>query len=163
MRKKSVASETVRVGIKDFPKATRAELDALLARIDDPVDYSDDPPSDGPRQRVERDVHGNLPEPLPALRKSPIRKAILEQLDRQQMTRYELWQKARVHCPRIPGSAVYEYLRGQREIGTPYVEALLEAAGLTITPIGTRRAKRAKGDRALAAVASAGARSPRGR
>jgi hypothetical protein len=161
MKKRSAASETVRVGVKDSPRATQAELDALLARSDDPVDYSDDPPSAGPRQRVRRDARGRLPEPLPELRSSPIRKTILEQLGRQEMTRYELWQKARVYCPRIPGSAVYEYLRGQREIGTPYVEALLQAAGLEIAPIAERSSKRVRGDRARTAAGSAGANSAR--
>ena len=57
------------------------------------------------------------------------------------MTRYELWQAARVHCPRLPASAVYEFLRGQREIGLPYAEAILEAAGLVVAPRkATRRA-----------------------
>ena len=49
------------------------------------------------------------------------------------MTRYELWKSAREHCATLPQSAVYEYLRGQREIGLPYAEALMAAVGLGVT------------------------------
>jgi hypothetical protein len=51
------------------------------------------------------------------------------------MTRYELWQAARKFCPQLPSSAVYEFLRGRRAIGSPYLEALLNALELTVVPL----------------------------
>jgi hypothetical protein len=59
------------------------------------------------------------------------------------MTRYELWKRARAHCPTISESAVYEYLRGQRQIGVAYVEALMRAAGVVVA--ARKSAKVAKG------------------
>ncbi len=62
------------------------------------------------------------------------------------MTRYELWKKARAHCGTLSRSAVYEYLRGVRDIGVEYAEALMTAANLKIVgqdrlkPKGPRRA-----------------------
>jgi len=40
---------------------------------------------------------------------------------------------ARDHCATLPQPAVYEDLRGQREIGLPYAEALMAAVELGVT------------------------------
>jgi hypothetical protein len=58
----------------------------------------------------------------------PIGEAILIALGNRQMTRYELWSKARAVHPTLSPSQVYEYLRGQRDIGGAAVEALMAAA-----------------------------------
>jgi hypothetical protein len=110
----------------------------MLALMDEPVDTSEIPEHKGPLRPIKRDAEGRLPEPLPELRDSPIRLAILVQLGRLALNRYQLWKKAQAYCPRIPRSAVYEYLRGQRPIGTPYVEALISAAGLGVGPVGAK-------------------------
>jgi uncharacterized DUF497 family protein len=134
MPRTSAASKLVRHRAGEAPAPTPEDLVRLRAGDEVPIDTSDIPEAKGPLRRLKRDAQGRLPQPLPELRDSPIRRAILAQLERRQMTRYELWQAARVHCPRLPASAVYEYLRGQRAIGLPYAEALLEAAGLVVTP-----------------------------
>jgi len=134
MPRKSATDKLVRIKAEDLPKATEADLARLRAGDEVPIDTSDIPESKGPVRRLKRDAQGRLPQPLPELRDSPTRRAILAQLGRRQMTRYELWQAARVHCPRLPASAVYEFLRGQRVIGLMYAEALLEAAGLVVAP-----------------------------
>jgi len=64
--------------------------------------------------------------------RSAIRDAILRELGRRQITRYELWKRARVYGPTLSESAVYEFLRGERQIGLEYVEALLAAVGLKV-------------------------------
>jgi hypothetical protein len=102
-----------------------------------PIDTGDSSEHLGPFNPVVRDADGRLPRPIPSLRDSPIRRAILDQLERRRMTRYQLWQAARASCPTLPSSAVYEYLRGQREIGTPYAEALMKAAGLIVVAENT--------------------------
>ena len=61
-----------------------------------------------------------------------IPEAIRGELGRREITRYELWKRARVHCPTLPESAVYEFLRGVRAIGLDYVEALLAAVDLEV-------------------------------
>ena len=58
------------------------------------------------------------------------------------MTRYRLWKAAQAICPKLPQSAVYEFLRGQRDIGVQYAEALTRAAGLRLAPIGPVKAVR---------------------
>jgi hypothetical protein len=48
------------------------------------------------------------------------------------MTRYELWKRAHAIQPTLSQSGVYEYLRGQRDIGVNNAEALMAAAGVMI-------------------------------
>src|SRR4051812_33391310 len=95
-----------------------------------PIDTSDIPEKRGPFRPIKRDLSDRPSRG----HKSSIRAAILGALERQQMTRYQLWRAARFHCESLSQSAVYEYLRGQRDIGIPYVEALMEASGLTVRP-----------------------------
>ena len=66
-----------------------------------------------------------------------IRGAIIGEMQRQGLTRYQLWKKARVLCPKLPSSAVYEYLDGRRQAGGTYIEALLNALGLEVKPKAT--------------------------
>jgi hypothetical protein len=82
----------------------------------------------GRATRARRSPDGR---PIASL-KSAIRDAILRELGRRQITRYELWKRARVHGPTLSESAVYEFLRGDRQIGLEYVEALLAAVGLEV-------------------------------
>jgi hypothetical protein len=134
MSKPSENDKVVRRKSGEIPPPTKAELDRLRAAVTAPIDDTDAPEKEGPFRPIVRDAQGRLPQPLPELRDSPIRLAILAELGRRQMTRYELWQEAKKRCTQITSSAVYEFLRGQRAIGLPYVEALLAAAGLEIAP-----------------------------
>jgi hypothetical protein len=56
------------------------------------------------------------------------------------MTRYRLWQKANALHPTLSQSAVYEYLRGTRDIVATSAEALMAAAGIKFS--GTKPAAR---------------------
>src|ERR1700722_13809441 len=125
MPKQSAASNLVRRSAGEIPPATPEHLNHLLAAMDESVNTSEIPETKGPARRVKRDASGRLPKKP----ESPIRSAILAALERRQMTRYQLWQEARAHSETLSQSAVYEYLRGQRDIGVPYVEALMKAAG----------------------------------
>lgn len=125
------------------PPATPERLAELLTTRDSPVDTSDIPERTGRAIRLKRDAEGRLP----AGRESPIRRAILAALGRRKMNRYQLWDEARQHCSTLSQSAVYEFLRGQREIGLPYVEALMQAAGLTVTAVSPRKAAKTKAPR----------------
>ena len=119
------------------PAATNEHLNDLLAAMEGPGDTSEIPESSGPARRVKRDALGRLPEG----RKSPIRTAILAELERLRMTRYQLWRKAQAHCETLTASAVYEYLRGRREIGILYVEAILKTLDLVVGPRKVAAAK----------------------
>ena len=134
MPKKNASRGVVRRSAGNIPSTSPAHLSDLLAAMDGPIDTSDIPETKGTAARVRRDESGKLPQRRP----SPIREAILAELGRRKMTRYQLWQEARAHCPTLPQSAVYEFLRGQRDIGLSYVDALLLAAGLVVMrPRGT--------------------------
>ena len=66
-----------------------------------------------------------------------IRGAIIREMQRQGLTRYQLWKKARYFCPKLPSSAIYEYLDGRRQAGGTYIEAMLNALGLEVKPKAT--------------------------
>ena len=128
MARKSAVGKTVRCSADDPTPTTPEELADLLAGMDEEPDLSDIPEFNFDAPRVLRDAEGRLVKG----RQSPIRAAILAELDRRKMTRYKLWKKARVLCGTLPRSAVYEYLRGQREIGLPYAEAMMQDVGLVV-------------------------------
>ena len=128
MAKRSATSDLVRRSAGEIPPATPEHLGHLLAAMNQPIDTSEIPESTGPSHRLKRDADGRLPK----RKESPLRSAILEGLRRRGMTRYQLWQEARAHCETLTTSAVYEYLRGQRDIGVPYVEAMMKAVGLVV-------------------------------
>jgi hypothetical protein len=109
---------------------SEADLARLRAAMNGPIDTSDIPEQKWPpRYPLVRDAKGRIPRKPP----SQIRDAILAELGRRKMTRYELWKRARKHCRTLPDSAVYEFLLGQRAIGVDYCEALLKALNLGIT------------------------------
>ena len=97
-----------------------------------PVRTDDIPELNGTEARVCRDASGNSPGQQPG----QVRRAILESLDEHGTTRDELWKKARDHCATLSRSAVYEYLRGVRDIGVVYAEALMMAANLKVVGKG---------------------------
>jgi hypothetical protein len=93
-----------------------------------PVDTSELPEHSSRAARVPP-VRRTAAAPAP---RSAIRDAILAALGRREITRYALWKAARRHCATIPESAVYEFLRGTRQIELPYIEALLRAVDLVV-------------------------------
>jgi hypothetical protein len=88
--------------------------------------------------RLERDANGGLPP-----RKSIIREAVSRQMEVLHLTAYRLWQMARTHCPTLSQSAVHEFLKGQRQLELPSVEALLAAVHLRVVPSSVERPSRA--------------------
>jgi hypothetical protein len=88
---------------------------------------------------IRRDADGRIIKPPP----SRIRSAILNELGRRQMTRYELWKTAHQSCPTLPQSAVYEFLRGFRQIGLGYLDALLAALDLDLVVAAKGRLRKA--------------------
>jgi hypothetical protein len=132
MPKQSETGKLVTIAAKDLPAPTAEDMARLEAAMDIPVEAGEDDefPWEGPE--VQRDTSGKiLRQPL-----GQLRTAILAALDDSRMTRYELWKKAHAHCGTLTASAVYEYLRGTREIKSEYLEALLEAARLKVVKMG---------------------------
>ena len=91
-----------------------------------PIDTSDIPEQKGPFKRVRRDANGRLP------RRSLVRDAVRDEMERRKLTVYRVWKDARAFCATLSQSAVSEFLKGQRELELPYAEALLRALGLTV-------------------------------
>jgi hypothetical protein len=128
MKPKSRKARTVRRSADQIRNATPADLDRLRAGMRERIDTSEIPES---RQGFKRARRTSL-SPLTKKPPSPLRDAILAELGREDLTRYELWKRARRHCATLSESAVYEFLRGERQIGSAYVEAMLAALGLTV-------------------------------
>lgn len=126
MPRNKAADETVRRSADAPRAASAAELGRLLAAADGPIDTSDIPERDGPGRPAERDVEGRLARRP----KDVICVAILDALGRTGMNRHQLWQAAREFKPTISQSAVYEYLRGGRDIEASNLSAMVRAAGL---------------------------------
>ena len=126
MEKKSVGGKVVRKSAADVPPASRADLNRLRAAMKGSIDTSEIPER-RPFDRLQRDESGRLP-----LRKSMIREAVAQQLRRLNLTVYRLWQKARAHYPPLSQAAVHEFLKGQRQLELPSIEALLAAVDLRV-------------------------------
>ena len=135
MKKKSAEGRQIRRSASEIATATPNDLTRLRKAMAGRVDTSEIPELLPGSARAQRDAAGHRPTPAA----SPIREAILRELETQQLTRYQLWKRARIHCPTLPESAVYEFLRGQRQIGLQYVEALMAAASLTVQHQRPRR------------------------
>jgi len=130
MSRKPRESHTVRKSVKRIRRSTPSELARLARRGDEPVDTSDIPERVGPCNRVVRDADGRIVKP----EQSPLRAAILAEVKRRGISGHRLWKEARACCDTIPESAVYEFLAGKRQIGLAYLDAMLEALDLTVSP-----------------------------
>jgi hypothetical protein len=128
MPKRSKVGKMIHMSAGDGHVTTAQDLARLRKTMRRPVKTDEIPELKGTEPPVCRDTSGNLPR----RRLGPVRRAILESLNDHGMTRYELWKKASAHCGTLSRSAVYEYLRGVRDIGVEYAEALMTAANLTI-------------------------------
>ena len=126
MSKKSAAAKLVRKSARQVPPASTADLDRLHAAMNGPIDGSEIPERRR-FHRLRRDASGGLPP-----RKSIIREAVARQMKRLHLTAYRVWQLARSYCPTLSQSAVHEFLKGQRQLELPSVEALLAAVQLRI-------------------------------
>jgi hypothetical protein len=116
----------VRKSAREIPPAARADLDRLRAAMEGSIDTGEIPER-GKFQRLQRDASGTLPP-----RKSVIRDAVAREMQHRHLTVYRLWQMARVHYPPLSQAAVHEFLKGQRQLELPSVEALLAAVHLRV-------------------------------
>lgn len=126
MSKKSAASKIVRKSAKDIRPASKADLDRLRAAMRGKIDTGEIPEG-RTSARLSRDATGRLPP-----RRSVIREAVARQMRQLHLTVYRLWQRARAHYPPLSQSAVHEFLKGQRQLELPSVEALLAAVDLQV-------------------------------
>lgn len=126
MPKKSVAGKLVHKTAGEIPPASQADLDRLRSVMKGTIDIGDIPER-RKFNRIRRDATGNLP-PKPSI----IREAVVQQMQHLNLTAYRLWQLARAHYPLLSQSAVHEFLKGQRQLELPSVEALLAATNLQV-------------------------------
>jgi hypothetical protein len=126
MSKKLAGTKVVRKSAKEIPPASATDLDRLRAAMRGRIDTSEI--SERRKfQRLRRDASGRLPA-----RKSMIRDAVTREMHRRHLTAYRLWQLARPHYPPLSQAAVHEFLKGQRQLELPSIEALLAAVGLRV-------------------------------
>jgi hypothetical protein len=128
-------SRTVRRRAGAIPPLTPEAIARLESIDEDSIDHSDIPDQSS-ADRLIRDESGRLP------RRSVIRDAVAGVMAERHLTTYALWKEARVHCPTISESAVGEFLKGQRQIGLDYAEALMAAAGLSLVRSDEARSNR---------------------
>lgn len=126
MSKKSAAGKMVRKSAGEIPPASSADLDRLRAGMQGRIDTGEIPER-RKFHRLKRDASGRLP---PC--KSITREAVARQMKNLDLTAYRLWQLARAHCPTLSQSAVHEFLKGQRQLELPSLEALLTAVHLRV-------------------------------
>ena len=131
MSKKSAGHKRVRKGAKQLGPASRADLDRLRKAMTREIDTGEIPEGKG-FDRLKRDASGVLPR-----RKSMIREAVEQQRVRLQLSVYRLWQLASEHYPPLSQAAVHEFLKGQRQLELPSVEALLAAVNLQVVRLAT--------------------------
>jgi len=103
------------------------------------------PPSAADRDRIERASSGpidtsEIPEVQRMKRHGPIWHAITEGMQRQGLSGHALWKLARQICPRMPESAVYEFLADKRSVRVEYADAMLQGLGVRLMPARKRRA-----------------------
>ena len=121
------AAKVVRKSAAEVPPASPADLDRLRAAAAGRIDTTDIPER-REFQRLRRDAAGGPP------RKSVIREAVQREMERSRLTAYRLWRLARAYSPTLSQSAVSEFLKGQRQLELPSVEALLAAVRLRVVP-----------------------------
>jgi hypothetical protein len=136
MSKKSAASKVVRKSAAEIPPASRADLDRLRAAMQGSIDTGEIPER-RKFHRLKRDASGRLPP-----RKSIIREAVTREMRQRHLTVYRLWQMARAHSPTLSQSAVHEFVKGQRQLELPSIEALLAAVHLRVVRMGGVQGRR---------------------
>jgi hypothetical protein len=102
--------------------------------------------------RIQRDARGGLPP-----KKSIIREAVLRQKRDLHLTVYRLWQLARAYYPPLSQAAVHEFLKGQRQLELPSIEALLRAVDLRVVRSSSSRRRPAQPARKQGARSSTAA------
>jgi hypothetical protein len=122
MKTKSGKGNLVRISAAELPAATAEELDALERAMEGPIDTSE------------------IPERRTMKRHGPIWNAIVGEMHRRGMSGHGLWKLAREHCPRIPESAVYEFMADKRSVRVEYADAMLMALDVRLAPARRRRA-----------------------
>jgi hypothetical protein len=134
MSKKLGESKIVRKSAGEIPPASRADLERLRGAMHRSIDTAEIPVR-RKFHRLKRDASGKIPP-----RKSILREAVSRQMQRLHLSAYRLWQVARVHYPPLSQAAVHEFLKGQRQLELPSVEALLAAVHLRVVrrPVAQR-------------------------
>ncbi len=124
MSKRPLQPKISRKVAAEIPRASKADLDRLHAARKCDIDTGEIPEL-AKFQRLNRDDNGNLPP-----KRSMIGEAVAQEMERHHLTAYRLWQLARLHYPPLSQSAVHEFLKGQRQLEPPSIEALLAAVKL---------------------------------
>jgi len=126
MSRKSATVSIVRKSARDILPASTTDLDRLRTAMRGRVDTGEIPER-RKFQHLQRDASGRLPP-----RRSMIRDAIAREIQKRHLTVYRLWQLARAHYPPLSQAAVHEFLKGQRQLELPSIEALLAAVKLRV-------------------------------
>jgi hypothetical protein len=133
MPKKSAGGKITRKTAAEIPRASKGDLDRLRAAMHGDIDTSEIAER-REFQRLHRDASGKL-----SPRRSVIRDAVMREMKRLDLSVYRLWQLGRVHYLPLSQSAVHEFLKGERQLELPSVEALLAAVNLHVVRSGSAK------------------------
>ncbi len=135
-KKSSVERESgvVRRLAERLPAVRKHDLLRLNRASARSVDVSDLP--EGPAARLG--MGPTLARRPASQRPSLLREAIVKEMARQNLTAYALTQRAKLFCNTLSQAAVYEFLKGQRQLEVSYADALLRALRLEIVSRRTR-------------------------
>lgn len=122
MKPRLPRQKLVRAHADQLGAASSEDLDRLERAMGDEVDSSDI--SERPAMR----------------RHGPIWNAVADEMRRQGLSGHRLWKRARAFCPRLPESAVYEFLSDKRSVRVEYADAMLQALDIRLMGSRKRRA-----------------------
>jgi len=129
-KKSSVEPRAVRRSAGRLPAVRAEDLLRLKRASARAVDTSDLPE----RPNAALGARPSAARLLSAERPSLLREAIVKEMARQNLTAYALTKHAKVFCETLSQSAVYEFLKGQRQLEVRYADALLRTLRLQIVP-----------------------------
>ena len=115
-------AKTTRFGLSQIKPPSQKDLDRLERAATSPIDTRE------------------VPEVRAMKRHGPIWHAITDGMCRQGLSGHGLWKRAQPFCPRMPESAVYEFLGDKRSVRVEYADALLQALGVRFMSSRTKRA-----------------------
>jgi hypothetical protein len=121
MKKKQAAAKIIQIRANQIKPPTKEDLNRLKRAAAGPIDTSD------------------IAE-MRFTKKGPIWHAVVDEMRRQGLSGHRLWKLAREYSPKLPESAVYEFMANKRSVRVDYADAMLQALGLKLTPSRQKRA-----------------------
>jgi lambda repressor-like predicted transcriptional regulator len=120
----------VRIKAEELPKRTPERLAELRWLSENVEPDLSDIPEQTYDDCIYRDAAGDFPG------RSFLRDAVVAAMEKRGWTAYRLHKEAKLHRPTLSVSATNEFVKGQRNVGILYVEAMMKALGIGLDTSG---------------------------